>query len=350
MNKHHLPGLNAIRFYAAFSVLVVHLGLTGSAEVLNVLALGGINAITLFFVLSGFLITHLLLQERTRLGHVDVGAFYRRRALRIIPLYYVAALVMLLIPNTNQMNDIQTAGVLLLLPQLVCAFAQQPMGIMAILWSIGVEEIFYAFWAPLVNRHGVVKPALIAIIVCVLIGLPFAMDWHQSGVDKLIRMMRFEAMAIGALMAWMVHTKHRLLRWFYHPAIQALAWMSFLVTAIYEPEATRVWYDVAFEAVAAVIIVNIATNPKTIVRLEHPVLSSLGNVTYGMYLWHQLIIFFAFAAVGEDVIASSLVNAGALIVVTVIAAYASYYFIEKPFLRLKNRWRPLTAAAPIHAT
>ena len=94
-NRVHFPGLNGLRFYAAVSVLVQHAeGLPvrcgmEKTSVLNHAFLPGTEAVNLFFVLSGFLITFLLLTEQDRSGDINVRKFYLRRALRIWPLYFL---------------------------------------------------------------------------------------------------------------------------------------------------------------------------------------------------------------------------------------------------------------------
>src|SRR5262249_31635128 len=97
-NRVYFPGLNTLRFLAAFSVLIQHtescpelFGL-GNKVILGHLCLTGHDSVGLFFVLSGFLITYLLLTEQGHTGRVRVGKFYLRRALRIWPLYYLTVL------------------------------------------------------------------------------------------------------------------------------------------------------------------------------------------------------------------------------------------------------------------
>jgi peptidoglycan/LPS O-acetylase OafA/YrhL len=92
----HFPGLDALRFYAAMSVVVIHTATnfgdlrlrSSKIPLLDALALDAQSAVSLFFVLSGFLITYLLLTEHSRTGTVQVRPFYMRRILRIWPLYY----------------------------------------------------------------------------------------------------------------------------------------------------------------------------------------------------------------------------------------------------------------------
>ena len=106
----YLPGLNALRFFAAFLVIVTHiellkgqLGFSNSWKFLEQFNLGGLG-VYFFFVLSGFLITYLLIHEKEKTGTIKIKAFYIRRLLRIWPLYYfITLLAFFILPNFEMM-------------------------------------------------------------------------------------------------------------------------------------------------------------------------------------------------------------------------------------------------------
>ncbi|MBL8119778.1 MAG: acyltransferase, partial [Anaerolineae bacterium] len=160
----YFPGLNGIRALAAFSVLIAHtyefkwrMGIVLPPDYPRFL-FTGLHAVIIFFVLSGFLITYLLLVEIHKTGTVSVPKFYLRRALRIWPVYYVTVffglIVIPLIVQASgftgvfvpeQINGIQWVLYLLLAPNAV-GFFGTPSSITAQLWSIGIEEQFYIIW------------------------------------------------------------------------------------------------------------------------------------------------------------------------------------------------------------
>ena len=179
MNKTiHLPGLNGLRAIAALSVMWGHTfqsdfgnwGVEGFA--LPVVA----DGVTLFFVISGFLITYLLLNEQEQSHTISIPKFYMRRVLRIWPIYYLYLLVAVLVISTGNNPNIWyycffTANI----PFILTA------GIWPIVhyWSIGVEEQFYLFWPWLVKftRGKNMRLLITAVGVCgVWRGPPFMGD------------------------------------------------------------------------------------------------------------------------------------------------------------------------------
>lgn len=173
-------GLNALRFFAAFFVLIHHgeviRGKNGLEDFgwLGFFNNGG-NGVTFFFVLSGFLITYLLLKEVVKTGRVYIKKFYLKRILRIWPLYFLLVFIGTIgLPFAFNILQIEyqmpyTIGqtwyyFLFFLPGLVTYFYGHHF--LEPLWSIGVEEVFYLFWAPLMEwfkRH--VFVLLISVIL-----------------------------------------------------------------------------------------------------------------------------------------------------------------------------------------
>ena len=165
----HFKGLNAVRFLAAAVVAIAHASVLlmwepstyphGLGEIPNVARSGGLNpetaklAVICFFVLSGFLITYLLLAEEARTGAISIRAFYLRRILRIWPLYYLLVLCgFLLLPHVSLLGLpippvhehswwLEFALYMTVFPNLAV-----PVPYLAHLWSIGVEEQFYILW------------------------------------------------------------------------------------------------------------------------------------------------------------------------------------------------------------
>jgi peptidoglycan/LPS O-acetylase OafA/YrhL len=166
--KIHFSGLNTLRFFAAYLV-VLHHGETIRAKngLFNLehysLFRNGSLAVSFFFVLSGFLITYLLLFEKERTGDISLRKFYMRRVYRIFPLYYLLVFIGLVaIPtflsvinyNYEMPYDTLTAGALFLF---FLSFVVNPLygsHLLESLWSIGVEEYFYLIWAPLFKFFG----------------------------------------------------------------------------------------------------------------------------------------------------------------------------------------------------
>ena len=172
----HLPGLNTLRFFAALVVVVGHTGdglwLFGVQKHNYLARLNPDSAglaVLFFFVLSGFLITYLLLVEESETGTISVGAFYVRRILRIWPLYYlIVVLAFFVLPHSGGLLPASSAELygwknLSLYLTIFPNFAM-PVWYAGHLWSIGVEEQFYVSW-PLLMRIVHARLALILGVI-----------------------------------------------------------------------------------------------------------------------------------------------------------------------------------------
>jgi peptidoglycan/LPS O-acetylase OafA/YrhL len=362
----YFPGLNALRFYAALSVLVSHVGqyvaLTGQTmplqERIKLLFLRDSHAVTLFFVLSGFLITYLLFVEQQRSGTIAVKKFYARRILRIWPLYYLLTFIgffglpLLLgaaspITLADANHRLHFAFFLLFLPH-ATFFSLLPV---AHLWSIGVEEQFYLIWPLLMRRfarHSLKLFAAIIMIKLILsefarLMIPF--DPIYDNIFRLLLTIRFECMAIGALGAYLVfHQREPILKIIYHPITQIVT-LGLLALNIVFSEITYPNYDfLPLSVIYIVFTMNVACNPNSFIKLEFPLLNQLGKISYGIYMYHPVIIylmlgFFPLLGLSDATTLSyTLVANGLAIGLTLGIAALSYRLFEKPFLRLKDRF------------
>ncbi len=350
----YFPGLNTLRLYAALSVIIIHVPTYGFPRISTTDAfwevrdfvqqffLTGQDAVSLFFCLSGFLITYLLLDERKRHGRFSFKRFYLRRATRILPLYYVIIGVGLLIyslyPRNLKVPDTFSQLTLLFLSgHIGSAFGN--LKLFGPLWSIGIEEWFYATLPLLVRFLNV--PILAIGIIAVRLGAIFIIDPtylntrvidDMTAVFELLSLMRFECMAIGALGAWLLINRSPLLRVIY--AGEFLFWMGIVGLAIYAPETSGGFvYDVVVSIVSIGIILNVSTNPQRGIDLELPLFRHLGQVSYGLYMYHVLVIhvvtgLFVEAALIERIEGAALLYAVVMVVTTGIA-FASYHLFEK---------------------
>lgn len=328
MPTNYLPGLNTVRFYAAVSVVVAHVWWTGHTPFF----LPSWDAVTLFFTLSGYLITYRLLIERKRTGHIDLKAFYVRRELRILPLYYLTVViggVLLPLVGAPAIPSGALVATLLLVPQLPAASGAS-LGLIGQMWSIGVEELFYVTFPFLMRHMALVRLALMVIALTLLVT---ALAWAVNYDAYLLAIrMRFECMAVGALAAWVVVKQ---LRWLFvvqHRAVEAAALFGLVSITLFGLQ-VHPFHDLFFATLTAIFLVNISTKPTPIVRLEYRWSKAAGDLTYGVYVWHMIVIWLmAFLFTGHTLAVASIAG-------TIIIAALSYRFIEKPLLTLKNRWQ-----------
>jgi len=347
----YFKGLNGIRAIAALSVVILHTG--------QYLYLFGLQpsqrytwhwqsyAVTLFFVLSGYLITYLLLEEKDRTSTVFLRGFYLRRVLRIWPLYYLIVVITVVLHEFFPATGIPEipAGSLVLYVfllanvVLVTGTAVTPLGP---LWSIGVEEQFYAIWPLIIKKSSNVARALWTIIVVYLALKVAVVPLHNQQISALIAETRIDCMAIGGLGAVLLRRRGRLLDLLYSRTVQILCWAVFVYSIAYKPVHIRSTINhELYSFIFMVIILNVSTNKSSIINLERPVFDFLGKISYGLYMYHLLIIFLLSAAlkhfIGHSGPYVSLIYVSVLTLTTVVA-YLSYHYFELPFLTMKERF------------
>jgi peptidoglycan/LPS O-acetylase OafA/YrhL len=340
----YLPGLNGIRAIAALLVVISHISL--QIADLGFAARGSINmagkGVTMFFVLSGYLITTLLLKEQDKTGAISLRKFYVRRILRIWPIYYLALIIAICwFLFSNQPIDGGGAFFYTFLMANVPFVFGGVISPVAQLWSVGVEEQFYLFW-PWLFRWKQRLPYLMLGIIVLFLGLRLLLRVVENGNwYTFIGVTRFHCMAIGGLGAWAIHNKKAFIQKLYHPVLQVICWLI-LAVSIYQPLHILSIIDNEFYAVLfLIIIVNVSTNAKTILRLEHPVINWLGRISYGIYVYHLFAIILGFAlyrklfpvAPGYEIIVYVIVTA-----LTLLMAHISYYYFESWFLHRKEKF------------
>jgi peptidoglycan/LPS O-acetylase OafA/YrhL len=364
----YFKNLNGLRFIAATLVIFHHIeqykwwaklpNVWGNTAITAI----GQKAVSFFFVLSGFLITYLLLVENKQSGSINVRNFYIRRILRIWPLYYLIVLLSLFVLplvfdfsawgiNVYE-NNFGAVSILLLLvlPNVVRLFQPTIIGGNQ-LWSIGVEEQFYLVWPLLVkkfiNRIIIFLIVLIILKILITFGLVYWV-WHHPVLilRKTLRfwqLLQVEQMAIGAIGAWMLYQrKEKLLSMLYHPVTHYLSLAMVIVLVVVPFHHWMITYAEAL--VFMVVIMNLSTNPALRFNMEGVVFSTLGNISYGIYMYHGVCItvcLFTLSYLHVDqmnpVLFNSILYVGA-VVLTVSVAYFSYEMFEKKFLDLKEHF------------
>lgn len=329
----YLPGLNTLRTYAALAVVLEHVpgfarewfGVNVDSSPLLLFFIDEWSAVTLFFTLSGFLITYLLMRERAQTGTITLSKFYLRRAARIYPLYYaVFALTVLVV---GAFPPTVTALTLALLPNV--ALTMFPLGAIAHLWSIGVEEQFYFAHPFLLKR---LKSVFIVAFLLI------AIRWIGLGVwYEFFRWCRFDAMAVGCIFGYLAYRNAPALRVLSNKVSQAYILLAVALVAIWTPARTPVM-DLALSVVFAALIYNVSVNPRKLINIEHPIMRTLGDASYGIYMLHPLVAYLAIPLL------PSVLTVHGVALITVGVALASRKWYEEPFLRLKER--RFTPSAP----
>ena len=348
-------------------------GFPSLADNLAVYELGRI-AVTFFFVLSGFLITFLLLKERHEIGTISVGRFYLRRILRIWPLYYlVVFLAFVVVPRVDGLaipsltaagGDHQAAVAslfLVLLPQVALSL-YPPVPYAEPLWSIGVEEQFYLLWPLLLARIKRIVPLAIGIVVVGVALKQGALIYASTLKDRTqlpfwnhlidyFYFNRFECMAIGAIGAWLLfERRERVLRVLFSKPMQLAVYVA-ATAAVLTTRGKPILQHAPHAVLFGIIILNVAANEQSILKLRSPAWILLGDASYAMYMLHELAVVTAMrlitSATGSQF--RDLPSHVALYVfgigLTVAFAVLAFKVFERPFLRMKDRFTLVKSGA-----
>jgi peptidoglycan/LPS O-acetylase OafA/YrhL len=343
----HLPALDGLRGIAVLGVMLVHLDTAPDMQ-------GGFLGVDIFFVLSGFLITSILLREWQSAGGIDLRRFYARRALRLLPAFAIlivlcgpfASWPVLLTAVTYTMNWFSAFGWL------------NTDGPLLHVWSLSIEWQFYLVWPAVLlallsfrsRRWLVIVPGLVAFVVilaraAMAVDVPAferaypGTDLHSDGL--LLGCALAAAVAQGqGIRGDRIRTALRVLA----PAALALLVCLVLVSNPKTAFAFRVGIPLAEFAAAVIVLAAVADSRAPIPRLmQIAPLVSLGKISYGVYLWDWPInVALTNLGVGSD----SLVAVALRLGLPILVALASYRYVEQPALRLKSR-RFASNPAPI---
>ena len=369
-NHIYFKGLNALRFFAALAVIITHVELIKgqmSCQSLYfksklIMELGELGVV-FFFVLSGFLITYLLLSEKEQSGSIDVKKFYLRRILRIWPLYFlVTALGFFVLPHLNFINNTYLSPFngysyilnlmlfIFMLPNIAFVFFK-PMPHIGQTWSIGIEEQFYIVWPWLVkNSKNILKTLIIVISVLFLIKVVVLFLYKTNfenaifkNLKEIIAMLKIESMAIGGIGAWMVFNKKYYTKLLSN-VVLILALTLVIVLIYFTPDVIQDAIFLAYSVLFLIIILNVSLNKNCFLKLENKLFVFLGNLSYGIYMYHMIVIALLVGALKQfnfevnNSIASQLIIYSISIFVTILVSWLSYTFFEKPFLKLKHKF------------
>jgi peptidoglycan/LPS O-acetylase OafA/YrhL len=359
----HMPSLDGLRGVAILLVLTHHFVASLDAEFsvnqrLSHWSQLGWTGVDLFFVLSGFLITGILYDAKST-PHFFRN-FYARRALRIFPLYYIAlALVISITPLLALLKLDGSAN-----PAWISIYATNfvisakglgAFGVLDHFWSLAVEEHFYFVWPAIVfclNRRWLMMVAACACVIAPCLRLAAWNGDHLLPVAAyVLTPMRMDSLAAGAFIALFVRGP-RGMTGLVRPAMMiaaaALALFLAMVAArgskeALDPVIGTAGFTALWMFYGALLVLSLNWKPlETLMSL--PVLRWFGKYSYGMYVWHPIVLMLVFhndparqLRHGNGHLAallSGIVGLAAVFAVTL----ASWHLMEKQFLKMKSRF------------
>ena len=376
--RFYLPELDTLRFFAFLFIFIVHVARTYEVPLaydfpFNFWPPGlsrtfifiGNYGVDLFFALSAFLLTRLLLRERAATGSIDVWAFYMRRLLRIWPLYFFFIAFIACLGHFSPLFAVRPVHLLVLVMFLANFQAVLFPGVtgpalaLRILWSVSVEEQFYLVWPQVVRRTSVrgTRFAALAMFAASTLAPSVArMSGHWGRPVWTNTFFRLDSFAVGILIGTIPHVVRM------RPISRVLLIVGgltlWLFAAHYSPygELTGnvLQMMLAYPAIAlgagALLLAALGTGAAYSRLAANRGLVYLGKVSYGLYVYHAFALCLAKLVMNLWLRGLALHWPGVMLplafpiylllsfVLTLGMAMVSYKWLESPFLRLKDRF------------
>ncbi len=346
-----LPALDGIRFLAVVVVIIGHSGIYQYP-------IPPVEAVTCFFVLSGFLITWLLLREKRQFGRVSLRKFYARRALRLFPAFYTFFFIYLLLDWTTRGIDSWPgyASAFFYYLNYYSAIFSPPHLPMPHTWSLATEEQFYLLWPSVFKRIAGSTKFLIRLLSgVILFGCFYRPLLHFCHVSSNYIFNAFEArasqLATGCLLAVVVERGlvpgwlDRLFRsWWAVLAVLLLLAASMRADYRWPNTYSELAGDTVDPILYALLLGQAIVQSNGMFRPLNwaPLRFIGGKLSYSMYLWHWLVDFFVLKHTGQY---PSLVRLAMALGGSTVVALGSYILVERPFLGLKIRFQ---SSPPVH--
>lgn len=369
----YYPSLDGLRFFGFLLVFLHHVYQTTYSDnqfanfFLTIFRTNGWVGVDLFLILSGFLVTTLLLKEKLHHGSFSVKNFHIRRILRIWPLYYLALILgFFVVPFiTGQLNNLYYQeqikneffwNFLFLGNWYTVINDYSVFRNISLLWTISLEQQFYFFW-PFVLLT--VKRFRTAVFYCVfLIAFAIILRWvlfqfqNIQHPDIYVNIFaRFDTLAYGALLG-VINLYHpdwkKFLKPFLNFPFQLIVISSFFVFLYFTGEEASyfvrhsIWGYIVVGLFMLYSIVSALDTHSFFARiLENKVLVWLGKIGYGLYVFHIIGLELSRFLIGKTVFAflEPIVALG----ITIFISWLSYKFFEVKFLKLKSKFTKITS-------
>jgi len=348
-----IPNLTPIRFILALLVVIFHIAQFSENRgfpFFNKLPIfhKGTEAVYMFFSLSGFLIIKQLFIEKKETSSINLKSFYKRRILRIFPLYYLVltfgfVYYRIILPFFGfefENNYDLLSGIFLSITFFPNIFSNySPGGILEILWSIGIEEQFYLFIAPLFLLLPLKR---IILFLSVFTSIYFLLFFSEYLVFLKEYKMLFFYFSFGGLCS-IIHSHNyfqTLIKKLRYPIL--LIFIIYFTTEIFINNFNPFFYNLFSFVLFGFVISALAVKPIKI--LQNKTMNYLGKISYGIYMYHaivmQLVGLIYLKVISKfgfqnplDII---IINV-CIIFVTIIVSHLSFKYYESYFLNLKNK-------------
>ncbi|HEY0679462.1 MAG TPA: acyltransferase [Chitinophagaceae bacterium] len=374
--KIFFPNLDGLRFFSFFAVFLYHTYLSffnnirdtnpGAFRYIEVLFRNGNLGVNFFFVLSGFLITFLLIKEKEFKGTIHVPNFYVRRILRIWPLFYLCVFIgFILFPLIKQFTGGTPDEIAR--PIYYIFFANNfdfmhswptkpDATILSVLWSVAVEEQFYLTWPVILSivPYRFYKYVFITIVLGSLLFRSFytGLNDHDFGVRYFHTFSLIGDMAFGGLLAYFCSFNNPFRRFITNMNRLQISMIYFgaLVVTIFKDDLFTInSVSIVIERIViaffyGMIILEQSYAERSFFKMsKFKTISRLGIYTYGLYCLHLLgflvaDVLLTKAGLNKTSFGVALAGSAIALILSIVISLASYHFFEKWFLGFKDKF------------
>lgn len=366
MNRVHFSSFDTLRFFAFFKVFLLHIPLDGLFPFFSKIKAGGGIGVSFFFVLSGFLISYLLFQEKSAHNRIDLFKFYKRRAFRIWPLYFLLVGIVFMLPYDIKQDlglhmvgggydlDWRYSFTFLENYKMIQMDLFPKTTPLSVFWSLCIEEHFYILWGLLFYFVPIKHIGKVFLFCISLAWLARGIEWHWSSnlnIQTNDLFTNLDYFSFGAYLAFFFVQKGRIFipnSIWSKRSIQFFSLLLLLVLLIFQHAympSNSVWlflFRPTWIALIFTLIIALFICPNSKISAKIPILDYLGQRSFGLYVFHIIAIHMGYQYCLTHQIRINDTPTLLLFIsyafgVSVMLSIISYRFFELPFLRLRER-------------
>lgn len=368
LEKRRFHTLDALRFFAFLKVFLLHIPLQGEFPIFSFLKSGGGIGVSLFFVLSGFLITYLLVFEKIQSGQISIKRFFLRRSFRIYPLFFFLVLLAFILPYHFKEKigfhmvgggydfDWRYSFFFLENYKMLIMDNFPKTTPLSVFWSLCIEEHFYIVWMVaifLLPIKRILAFLLLSVGVAWIARYFDTAIWDNTMIEQNDLFTNIDYFAIGGILGYFVAKDyHRVASsiqnisntWKYFFIALVIAMVVFqdqilpsnnFILSIFRPTIIAA----AFTSLIAIFIPE-----KSSIRIsDNHIISYLGKISYGLYVYHIIFVHVLFQYfIKHKILMDDWLTVGGFMIAvlggSILTSMLSFRFLEQPFLEWRKKF------------
>ncbi len=346
----YMPKLDGLRAIAAIMVLIAHYleDLKSSVS----FSYGG-NGVQIFFTISGFLITYILISQKNKLISISkmkqILIFMLKRALRLFPIYYLFITSLFILSKYSGLwlcKDGTGWYYFCYLQNYLFYILNFQSNLLNHTWSLAVEEQFYLLWPFLIffipKKHEL-KLLIIVFMIGIISKFYFYYYYTGIGTTKGITLMHFDTLGIGSILAYVIYYQKKSLIIFLEKKSTVLFIILFSLTVVFTMFKLNEFLLSLFLAFMSVLLVFMASSQKSFFLdylFNLKPLIYLGKISYGIYLYHKPVPFLCNALLNKlnlEFSENKIILFSFYASISILIAVISWYVIERFFIKMKDK-------------